>query len=111
MLAIFLLVGAKVSNATTISFTDVDLGSGNPVSVGGVTLTTSTVGGGIGLIPSGSFSGLHLGNDDSSGSYTLAFSLAISSIEIEFDALTDFGVPPAETIFNFSNSNGAVSIG
>jgi hypothetical protein len=41
----------------------------------------------------------------------LAFSLAISSIEIEFDALTDLGAPPAETIFNFSNSNGAVSIG
>ena len=40
----------------------------------------------------------------------MGFSQAISSIEIEFDALSSVGTLPVETLFNFATSNGAVSI-
>ena len=56
------------------------------------------------------FTGLWLGGDNSSGTYTLAFSSAITSIEIEFDAFSDIGGGAVETIFNFANNLGGVTI-
>jgi hypothetical protein len=108
--ALLALAGARVADAATITFTDVDLASGNPVTVGGTTLTTTTVGGNISFIGGGQFTGLWLGGDNSSGTYTLAFSSAITSIEIEFDALSDIGGGAVETIFNFANNLGGVTI-
>ncbi|MFZ5557795.1 MAG: PEP-CTERM sorting domain-containing protein [Pseudomonadota bacterium] len=105
-----LLAGASAANATLITFTDANLASGNPVTVGGVTLTTTTVGGNISFISSGQFAGLWLGGNNSSGSYTLSFSQAIDSIEIEFDALSSIGTPPVETLSGFATSNGPVTI-
>jgi hypothetical protein len=108
--ALLTLAAARQSDAAIITFTDLDLTS-NPVTIGGVTLTTSTVGGNISFIGAGQFTGLWLGGNNSSGDYTLAFSSLISSIEIEFDALSDVGTLPVETIFGFATNNGAVSIG
>ena len=52
---------AGAANAAIVTYTDVDLASGNPVTVGGVTLTTSTTNaGGISFIGGGTFTGLHL---------------------------------------------------
>lgn len=111
ILAASILLFAGAASASLITYTDTDLGSGNPVTVSGTTLTTSTVGGNIGFIPgSGGFAGLWLGGNNSSGSYTLSFSSTISSIEIEFDALSSIGPLPVETLFGFATSNGAVSI-
>ena len=111
MMAVAALVMGSAANAAMITYTDTQLASGNPVTVGGTTLTTSTVGGNIGFIGAGTFTGLHLGGDQSSGLYTLAFSDLIDSIEIEFDALSDVGPLPVETLFDFATNNGAVSIG
>ena len=107
------LSGAQAAHAAIITFTDVELASGNPVSDSGLTLTTSTTGGSIAFIGGGTFTGLHLGGSNTaSADYTLAFSSLISSIEIEFDALSDVGSGPPETLFNFAtNTSGAVSIG
>ena len=107
------LSGAQAAHAAVITFTDVELASGNPVSDSGLTLTTTTAGGSISFIGSGTFAGLHLGGSNTaSADYTLTFSGLIDSIEIEFDALSDVGTGPPETLFNFAtNSSGAVSIG
>ena len=99
------------ANAALVTYADTDLASGNPVTVGGTTLTTSTAGGSIGFIGSGTFTGLWLGGTDTSGSYSLDFSQTVSSIEIEFDALSDVGALPVETLFNFATNNGAAAIG
>src|SRR5688572_26885604 len=109
--ALVALAGTRVADAATITFTDVDLASGNPVTVGGTTLTTTNVGGSIGFIGGGTFTGLHLGGNNTSGSYTLGFSSAITSIEIEFDALSDIGSGAPETLFNFATNLGGVTIG
>jgi hypothetical protein len=109
-LASMLIAGA--SQAALITLTDTQLGSGNPVTGGGVTLTTSKVGGSIGFIPgTGGFSGLWLGGSNTSGVYTLSFSQSISSIEIEFDALSDIGSGAPETLFGWATNLGAVTIG
>lgn len=108
--ALILFTAVRGADAAIITFTDVALASGNPVTVGGTTLTTSTVGGSIGFIGSGQFTGLHLGGSNTSGSYTLAFSSTITSIEIEFDALSNVGQGSPETLFNFATNNGAVTI-
>lgn len=106
------LLAAGVSSAATITWSDTQLGSGNPVASGGVTLTTTTAGGNIGFLPgAGGFAGLWLGGDNSSGSYTLGFSSNISSIEIEFDALSSIGSLPVETLFAFATNLGAATIG
>ena len=110
LLATLTSITCGAAQAAEISFSDVQLSSGNPVSSGGLTLTTSTSGGSIAFIGSGTFIGLWLGQSDTAGSYTLSFSQAISSIEIEFDALSGTGTPPPETLFNFANSNGAINI-
>ena len=104
------LLVAVASHAAPVTWTDTQLGSGNPVSSGGVTLTTTNVGGSIGFIGSGQFAGLWLGGNDSSGVYTLTFSQAITSIEIEFDALSSVGGLPVETIFGFATNLGAAVI-
>lgn len=110
IIAALLALGPLAAHAVPVTFTDTDLASGNPVTVGGVTLTTSTVGGNIGFIGSGTFTGLWLGGDNSSGNYALSFSETITSIEIEFDALSSIGTLPVETLFNFAADGGAVSI-
>lgn len=110
LLALGALLVTNVANATLISFSDTVLASGNPVAQGGTTLTTSTTGGSIGFIGSGIFTGLHLGGSNTSGGYTLSFSQAITSIEIEFDALSS-NFTPVETLFNFTTNLGAVGIG
>ena len=98
--------------ADTITFTDTDLAFfGNPVTIGGLTVTTTTVGGSIAFIFSGPFTGLHLGGANTSGSYAFGFSSFIDSIEIEFDALSGNGEGLPETLFNFANNNGSVAIG
>lgn len=106
------LLTTGVSSAAILSWTDTQLGTSNPIVSGGVTLTTSTTGGNIGFIAgSGGFAGLWLGGDNSSGSYTLGFSTNITSIEIEFDALSSVGTLPVETLFAFATNLGAVTIG
>ena len=106
------LLTASVSSAAIVTWNDAQLGTSNPIASGGVTLTTSTTGGDIGFIPgSGGFAGLWLGGNDSSGSYTLGFSANITSIEIEFDALSSIGSLPVETLFGFATNLGAATIG
>lgn len=88
------------------------MGTSNPIVSGGVTLTTSTAGGNISFIPGcGGFAGLWLGGDNSSGSYTLGFSANITSIEVEFDALSSIGTLPVEILFGFATNLGAATIG
>ncbi len=82
--------------------------SANPkqVTVNGITLTTSTVGGTIKFSPYTQYKGLWLGAGSTKASnYTLQLSQMIDSIEIQFSAL-DRG----ETLTNFVTNNGAVSI-
>lgn len=110
LMGILMLSGINMAQAALISFTETDLASGNPVTVGGATLTTTTSGGSISFIGSGLYTGLWLGGSNTSGAYTLSFSQNIGSIEIEFDALSDVGPLPVETLFNFATNNGAVSI-
>lgn len=105
------LAGSAVAQAAVISFTDTDLGSGNPVTVGGTTLTISNSGGSIGFITGGTFTGLHLGGNNTSGSYALSFSTGISSIEIEFDALSSTGSGAPEQLMGFFTNTGPISIG
>lgn len=107
---VFSMAAAGFANAAPVTFSDLNLASGNPVTVGGVTLTTSNTGGSIGFIGGGIFTGLHLGGSNTSGAYTLGFSQSITSIEIEFDALSDVGSGSPETLFGFTTSNGAVAI-
>ncbi len=109
LFSLSLLVISNV-NASLVTFTDTDLASGNPVTNGGITLTTSNTGGSIGFIGSGNFTGLHLGGTNTPGSYSLGFSEAIVSIEIEFDALSSVGTLPVETLFNFATNSGAANI-
>lgn len=109
-MGILALASANLAQGAMITFTDANLASGNPVTVGGVTLTTANVGGSIAFIGSGQFTGLHLGGNNTSGAYSFGFSQLIESIEIEFDALSDIGTLPVETLFNFGTSNGAVNI-
>jgi len=98
-------------NAALITYNDSLLGSGLSVSSGGVNLTSTTSGGALSNIASGSFAGLWFGPGSAIGSYTLAFSQAIDSIELEFDAMSDVvGLGAAETMTGFSTSNGAISI-
>ncbi|MFC1596318.1 PEP-CTERM sorting domain-containing protein [Planctomycetota bacterium] len=111
LLTVTFLCFCDAVHAGIITFSDSDLASSNPVTISGVTLTTSTGGGSIAFWNSGApWTGLWLGDDHSSGSYTLGFSQPINSIEIEFDALSNTGPTAAEQLFNFANSNGAVSI-
>jgi hypothetical protein len=101
---------SSLAHSGLITYTASDLSSGNPTTVGGTTMTTSTAGGSITFITSGGFQGLWLGNNNSSGNYNLAFSNTITSIEIEFDALSSVGGLPVETITNFATNNGAAGI-
>ena len=110
--AVLALAWANTSAAMPVTFADFDLASGNPVTVGGETITTTNVGGSIEFITAGPFIGLHLGGINTSGAYTLNFSQPISSLEVEFDALSSIGPnPPVEMLLNFSTDNGLVTIG
>ncbi|WP_281558211.1 hypothetical protein [Thalassomonas sp. RHCl1] len=98
------------ARASVITFTGADLISGNPVTVGGITLTTTTVGGDIDFINAGQYQGLWLGEDHSSASYTFSFSEVIQSIEIAFTAFSSTGPLPVETMFNFTADSNPVNI-
>lgn len=112
ILMLGLLFGVTLSaHATLITFDDTDLAGGASISKDGLTITTTTDTGDISTISSGSFAGLWLGSTNSSGNYTLSFSQAISSIEIEFDAFSSIGRAPVETLFNFMTNNGGALIG
>lgn len=101
---------AGSAQAAVITFNDIDLAVGLSATVGGLNLNTSTVGGALSTIGSGTFTGLYVGINAALGTYELAFSEAIDSIEIEFDALSSVGFGDPETIFDFATSNGAVSV-
>ncbi len=110
-LAIASLGSMSLATAATIVYDDVLLSSGNPVSNGGVTLTSGTSGGGdINFITGGEYTGLWFGGTNGSGGYTISFSQFITSIEIEFDALSSTGGGPVETISAFATNNGSVTI-
>jgi hypothetical protein len=102
------ILAAGTSSAAV--WTDVQLSSGNPVVSGGTTLTTTTTGGSIGFIPSGTFTGLWLGASNTAGSYRLAFSSNVNSIQIDFDALSNTGQGAPETLFSFATNLGSVSV-
>lgn len=104
------MLTAGTANAALVTFTDTQLASGNPVTSSGVTLTTSTAGGAITFIGSGIYTGIWLDPGSATGSFTLTFSQSISSIEIEFDALSSTGTGAPETLFGFATNNGPVSI-
>lgn len=111
VVAALLTVLVPATQAETVVFDDILLGSGTTVSADGVTLTTTAAGGGgVSNIFIGPYAGLWIGEDDVSGDYTMTFSATITSIEIEFDALSPIGVGDPETIFGFATDNGPVSI-
>lgn len=101
---------ATASQAATVSFNDSELAAGFSISKDGLNVTTSTADGALSTIGSGIYTGLYVGVNDANGTYEMTFSQAISSIEIEFDALSNSGGPVPETIFGFATNNGAVSI-
>lgn len=102
---------AASAQAATLTYEDTDLGSGNPVTVDDVTLTTSTDTGSIDFIVSGRFTGLWLDSNNPSGEYTFSFSELITSIEIEFDAMSGNGTPPVESLSDFRANGEDVTIG
>lgn len=104
------LVASAHAVAATVTFDDILLGSATTVMSGGVTLATTSPDGAVSTIGSGPFAGLYIGVFDAAGVYTLAFSEAIDSIEIEFDALTSTGGMPPETISGFATNNGPIAI-
>lgn len=64
-------------------------------------------GGAFSTITGGDFAGLHIGlNTSSFGTYIFSFSQSVSSIDIQFDALSATGAPPPETISGFDASSG-----
>lgn len=99
------------ASAAIVTYTDTDLASGFSVTVDGLNLTTSTADGDLSTIGSGIYTGLYIGVNDANGKYDLTFGSAISSIEIEFDALSNTGGTPEETIFDFLADGSSVSIG
>ncbi len=117
MLKKFLATAAAVAalggaaNAATVTYNDILLGSGLSVTSDGVTMTATTdSGGALSNIGSGTFTGLYVGVNSALGVYALTFSEAITSILIEFDALSDTGGPQPETITAFATDNGSISI-
>ena len=104
-----ILILSVPAHSSLITFNDSDLIS-NPVTVDGLTINTTTGDGDITSITGGQFAGLHIGVNDANGTYTLNFSSLITSILIEFDALSASGGGVVETIFNFFTENGAASI-
>ena len=102
---------SSAANATTVTYNDIVLGSGLTVVTDGVTLAATTNDGSLGNISAGTFAGLYIGQAISSlGTYSLTFSEAITSILVEFDALSSVGGDPAETLFGFSTNNGPILI-
>ncbi|WDE09195.1 hypothetical protein SG34_031005 [Thalassomonas viridans] len=98
------------AHAGFVTFTGADLASGNPVTVGGITVATTTDGGDIGFIDRGEYQGLWLGEDHSSARYTLVFSEMIDFIEIAFTALSSTGPLPVETLSNFTADSSPVHV-
>lgn len=98
-------------NAETRSFSDAELASGNPVVKDGFLIWTwPENGGSFSFITEGIHTGLWLAQSNTSGTYTLTFSEPVISVEIEFDALSADSWYPAESITDFSTSNGPAAI-
>ena len=112
-LAAALTTAAGLANAASYTFNDIALSSGNTYTQGGFTMNATTSNGGVlGHIGSGQYTGLWLGQSISAfGSYLFSFSQNITSIEVQFDALSSTGGTPVETIGNFATSNGAALVG
>lgn len=110
-LLVALTCAAHFAHATVITFDDADLSSGNPVTDSGLQLLTTTDTGTISFIGSGTFQGLWLDAGSAQGNFNLAFSQAITSISIEFDALSDIGSGDPETISNFAADAVSIAIG
>lgn len=111
--AILLTIGFSSAQAAVITFNDVTLSGGNSWSQSGFTLSVAASNGGfIANIGSGQFTGLWLGGTVSSfGTYTFTATQPITSVEVQFDALSNGGGLPVESIGNFSTSSGAPTIG
>ena len=105
------LVISTAANAAIIEYSDTDLASGFSVNKDGLNLTTTTADGDLSLIGFGQYTGLYIGVNDANGTYAMNFSQSITSIEIEFDALSNTGGQVPETIYGFATSNGPVTIG
>jgi hypothetical protein len=113
VIASALLLTANIGTAAIVTWTDGQLGSGNPVVSGGVTLTTTGPAGSLQFnsVPGGQYTGLVFGNLVPSGSYSLGFSVNITGIEIEIEALSTLGVLPVDSLSGFSTNLGAAAIG
>lgn len=99
------------ANAATVTYNDLLLGSGLSVVSDGVTMTATTGDGVVANVSSGMFAGLWIGRSLADfGTYTLTFSEAITSIELEFEALSNTAGDPAEMISGFATDNGPISI-
>lgn len=111
-LAAALTAVAGLANAASYTFSDVELSSGNTYTQGGFTMNATTSNGGVlGHIGSGQFTGLWLGMSSTAfGSYQFSFSQNVTSIEVQFDALSSTGGSPEETIGNFATSNGVALV-
>lgn len=112
-LAAALTTAAGLANAASYTFNDIALSSGNSYTQDGFTMNaTASNGGVLGNIGYGQYAGLWLGQNISAfGSYQFSFSQNISSIEVQFDALSSTGGTPVETISNFATSNGVALVG
>jgi len=107
--ACFFNLVSFTANAAVVIFDDITLATGPSYTDSGLTMdVVASNGGAISTIGSGQFTGLYLGlNTSSFGTYTFSFSEQISSIEIQFDALSSTNGEPPETISGFNSGSGA----
>lgn len=107
------LMVATQAQGAVVTFVDSLLGNGSFTwSQGGVDLTLAAAGGGtLSSIPgTGGFAGAWLGAGNTNGVYTLSLSQAVTSFELEFDALSSIGTPPPETISNITTNPGGATL-
>lgn len=107
-----LVLAGPAARAAVVTFDEAVLASGTMVTVDGLTLTASApTPGWIGIIDNPPWTGLFVaGLNVTSGSYELAFSVAIVDIEIEIEALSHSVNLGEEQITGFATSNGAATI-
>lgn len=109
--AVLLFCMPLAANAATVTYSSIDLVNSLPsVQVDGLTLTPSTSDGLLNGINSPPFVGLNVGGSDLLGTYSLAFSQAISSITLTFVGLSNVG-SETESMFGFATETGLVSVG
>lgn len=107
-----LTAAAGFANAATYTFNDLTLASGNSYTQGSFSMNaTASNGGVLAHIGGGQFAGLWLGQSATAfGSYQFSFSQNVTSIEVQFDALSSTGGSPEETISNFATNHGTAMI-